>query len=146
MGSSCSPMRNFDSSKTHTLTLYFLDSGSYSRGWLDIFGFFNPTEYDYLRTSQIDWFLQESGKPKPHSGVLQTRLTHFLHSFHPRDCTAFPPRRWERPRPCMGTPGPNHTHDTQTREAQRPHVLPYAIVRLTTLSSKPICILILLLL
>lgn len=37
------------SSKTQLLTLYFLDSGSYSKGWLDWFGFFNPTEYDYFR-------------------------------------------------------------------------------------------------
>jgi hypothetical protein len=35
-------------SKTHLLTLYFLDSGSYSKGYLDWFGFFKPTEYDYL--------------------------------------------------------------------------------------------------
>ena len=48
-------------SKTHVLTLYFLDSGSYSKGILDWFGFFTPTEYDWIRQSQIDWFLQESG-------------------------------------------------------------------------------------
>jgi len=29
---------------------------------LDWFGFFTPTEYDWIRKSQIDWFLQESGK------------------------------------------------------------------------------------
>jgi len=49
-----------DASKTHLLTLYFLDSGSYSKGFLDWFGFFNPTEYDWIRPSQIDWFLQQS--------------------------------------------------------------------------------------
>lgn len=49
-----------DASKTHLLTLYFLDSGSYSRGFRDWFGFFYPTEYDWIRQSQIDWFLQES--------------------------------------------------------------------------------------
>jgi hypothetical protein len=67
-------------SKMHLLTLYFLDSGSYSKGVLDWFGFFIPTEYDWIRQvggsrflflatpfilnytqSQIDWFLQESG-------------------------------------------------------------------------------------
>ena len=46
---------------THLLTLYFLDSGSYSKGFIDWFGFFTPTEYDYIHQSQIDWFLQESG-------------------------------------------------------------------------------------
>ncbi|KAF8159653.1 Metallo-dependent phosphatase-like protein [Crassisporium funariophilum] len=49
-----------DASKTHLLTLYFLDSGSYSKGMLDWFGFFTPTAYDYIRQTQIDWFLQES--------------------------------------------------------------------------------------
>jgi hypothetical protein len=36
------------SSKTSLLTLYFLDSGSYSSGYLDWFGFFFPTEYDWI--------------------------------------------------------------------------------------------------
>ena len=45
---------------THLLTLYFLDSGSYYTGVWDWFGIFHPTEYDYLRQDQIDWFLQES--------------------------------------------------------------------------------------
>ena len=49
------------SSKTHIFTLYFLDSGSYSKGKFDFFGFFTPTEYDWIHQSQIDWFLQESG-------------------------------------------------------------------------------------
>jgi len=54
-------VKSADPSKTHLLTLYFLDSGTYSKGWFDWFGFFNPTEYDYFRESQIEWFLQESG-------------------------------------------------------------------------------------
>ncbi|KAJ3496764.1 hypothetical protein NLJ89_g10439 [Agrocybe chaxingu] len=54
-----------DASKTHILTLYFLDSGSYSKGFFDWFGFFTPTEYDWIRQSQIDWFLQESATIKP---------------------------------------------------------------------------------
>ncbi|KAJ2934881.1 hypothetical protein H1R20_g2293, partial [Candolleomyces eurysporus] len=54
-----------DASKTQLLTLYFLDSGSYSKGFLDWLGFFNPTEYDYIRQNQIDWFLQESASIKP---------------------------------------------------------------------------------
>ena len=49
-----------DASKTHLLTLYFLDSGAYAAGFFSWFGFF-PTEYDYLHQDQIDWFLQESG-------------------------------------------------------------------------------------
>lgn len=52
----------FHRSKTHALTLYFLDSGSYTKGMFDWFGFFTPTEYDWIRQSQIDWFLQESGR------------------------------------------------------------------------------------
>lgn len=36
-------------SMTHLLTLYFLDSGSYSNGILDWFGFFEPTAYDWIR-------------------------------------------------------------------------------------------------
>ncbi|KAI0774766.1 Metallo-dependent phosphatase [Trametes elegans] len=48
-----------DPSKTHLLTLYFLDSGAYYTGVFDWFGF-HPTEYDYIRQNQIDWFLQES--------------------------------------------------------------------------------------
>ncbi|TFK39994.1 Metallo-dependent phosphatase-like protein [Crucibulum laeve] len=54
-------VKSADASKTHLLTLYFLDSGSYSKGFLDFFGFFTPTEYDWIRQNQIDWFLQESG-------------------------------------------------------------------------------------
>lgn len=38
------------SSMTHLLTLYFLDSGSYSKGYLDWFGYFFPTEYDWIHT------------------------------------------------------------------------------------------------
>ncbi|KAG8792115.1 hypothetical protein FRC17_008645 [Serendipita sp. 399] len=53
------PIRSPDPSRTQLLTLYFLDSGAYSEGMWDWFGF-TPTEYDYLRQSQIDWFLHES--------------------------------------------------------------------------------------
>ncbi|KAL5537002.1 DCR2 [Sanghuangporus sanghuang] len=54
-----------DPSKMHLLTLYFLDSGSYSRGFFDWLGFFHPTEYDWIRQDQINWFLQESASIKP---------------------------------------------------------------------------------
>ncbi|PAV20053.1 Metallo-dependent phosphatase [Pyrrhoderma noxium] len=49
-----------DASKMHLLTLYFLDSGAYSKGFFDWFGLFHPTEYDWIRENQINWFLQES--------------------------------------------------------------------------------------
>ena len=58
---------------THLLTMYFLDSGSYSSGAWDWFGFFHPTSYDYLRQSQIDWFLQESCTSFPAVGVFPGR-------------------------------------------------------------------------
>ncbi|KAJ7115908.1 Metallo-dependent phosphatase-like protein [Mycena epipterygia] len=53
-------VRSADASKTHLLTLYFLDSGSYSKGFYNFWGWFTPTAYDWIRQSQIDWFLQES--------------------------------------------------------------------------------------
>jgi len=53
-----------DASKTQLLTLYFLDSGDYV-GKLNWLGFFTPTEYDWIRQSQIDWFLQESASINP---------------------------------------------------------------------------------
>ncbi|KAL0953331.1 hypothetical protein HGRIS_004576 [Hohenbuehelia grisea] len=58
-------VKSADPSKTHLLSLYFLDSGSYSKGLMDWFGFFTPTEYDYIRQNQIDWFLKESSQIKP---------------------------------------------------------------------------------
>ncbi|KAF7309823.1 AIP3 domain-containing protein [Mycena indigotica] len=54
-----------DPSKMHLLTLYFLDSGSYSRGFYNLWGWFTPTAYDWIRQSQIDWFMQESASIKP---------------------------------------------------------------------------------
>ncbi|KAH8832657.1 Metallo-dependent phosphatase-like protein [Flagelloscypha sp. PMI_526] len=58
-------VKSADASKTHLLTLYFLDSGSYSQGILNFWGIFQPTEYDWIRESQINWFLQESSTIKP---------------------------------------------------------------------------------
>jgi hypothetical protein len=49
------------SSKTQLLTLYFLDSGAYSAGYLDWLGA-HPTAYDWIRDTQTNWFLQESGQ------------------------------------------------------------------------------------
>ncbi|KAI0271916.1 Metallo-dependent phosphatase [Russula aff. rugulosa BPL654] len=54
-----------DASKTHLFTLYFIDSGAYAAGLIDWFGFFTPTEYDYIHQDQIEWFLQESGSINP---------------------------------------------------------------------------------
>ncbi|KAK7060853.1 Phosphatase dcr2 [Paramarasmius palmivorus] len=54
-----------DPSKTHLLTLYFLDSNSYSKGVLDFFGFWKPTEYDWIHQDQIDWFLTQSSNIAP---------------------------------------------------------------------------------
>ncbi|OBZ66763.1 putative inactive purple acid phosphatase 29, partial [Grifola frondosa] len=58
-------VKSADPSKTHLLTLYFLDSGSYSTGFWNWFGFFIPTEYDWIHQDQIDWFLQESSAMDP---------------------------------------------------------------------------------
>ncbi|KZT07407.1 Metallo-dependent phosphatase [Laetiporus sulphureus 93-53] len=58
-------VKSADASMTHLLTLYFLDSGSYSRGFFNWFGFFVPTEYDWIHQDQIDWFLQESSSIDP---------------------------------------------------------------------------------
>ncbi|KIJ55458.1 hypothetical protein M422DRAFT_151719 [Sphaerobolus stellatus SS14] len=57
-------VRSPDPSMTHLLTIYLLDSGAYDTGVFDLFGFI-PTSYDYLRESQIDWFLNESAKIQP---------------------------------------------------------------------------------
>ncbi|KIP02828.1 hypothetical protein PHLGIDRAFT_122109 [Phlebiopsis gigantea 11061_1 CR5-6] len=54
-----------DPSKTQLLTLYFLDSGAYSKSLLDIFGFKQGLEYDWIHSDQINWFLQESSLVRP---------------------------------------------------------------------------------
>jgi hypothetical protein len=70
-------------SKMHLLTLYFLDSGSYSSGFFNIWGLFTPTEYDWVRQSQIDWFLQESGPSTlVFSPVCRPPLTPIFDSVH----------------------------------------------------------------
>ncbi|KAG2346718.1 Metallo-dependent phosphatase [Suillus weaverae] len=58
-------VKSADASMTSLLTLYFLDSGSYSSGYLDWLGYFFPTEYDWIHEDQINWFLQESSKIQP---------------------------------------------------------------------------------
>jgi len=54
-------VKSADASRTHLLTLYFLDSGSYSSGVSDWLGLFHGSEYDWIHQDQINWFLQESG-------------------------------------------------------------------------------------
>ena len=49
------------SSKTHLLTLYFLDSGAYAKSWFEITGITHSLDYDWIHQDQIDWFLEESG-------------------------------------------------------------------------------------
>ncbi|KAF9234987.1 Metallo-dependent phosphatase-like protein [Melanogaster broomeanus] len=58
-------VKSADRSMTHLLTLYFMDSGAYSKGYLDWFGYFFPTEYDWIHEDQINWFLQQSGSIDP---------------------------------------------------------------------------------
>ncbi|KAL6299529.1 Metallo-dependent phosphatase [Sparassis latifolia] len=58
-------VKSADPSMMHLLTLYFLDSGSYSKGFLNWFGFFVPTEYDWIHQDQIDWFLEQSASIDP---------------------------------------------------------------------------------
>jgi hypothetical protein len=49
-------------SATTLLTLYFLDSGAYIPNG---FAWWKPLEYDYLRESQIEWYLSESSAIDP---------------------------------------------------------------------------------
>ncbi|KAF9815990.1 hypothetical protein IEO21_04240 [Rhodonia placenta] len=58
-------VKSADASMTQLLTLYFLDSGAYSTGFWDWFGFFVPTEYDWIHQDQINWFLQQSSWVDP---------------------------------------------------------------------------------
>ncbi|KAJ7091319.1 Metallo-dependent phosphatase-like protein [Mycena belliarum] len=58
-------VKSADPSKTHLLTLYFLDSGSYSTGIYNLWGLFMPTAYDWIHRDQIDWFMKESASIKP---------------------------------------------------------------------------------
>ncbi|KAK7466365.1 Phosphatase dcr2 [Stygiomarasmius scandens] len=58
-------VKSADPSKTHLLTLYFLDSGSYSDGQWTFWGQWKPTALDWIRQDQIDWFLQESASIRP---------------------------------------------------------------------------------
>lgn len=43
-------------SKTQLLTLYFLDSGAYSKSVFDIFGFKQGIEYDWIHQVSPYWY------------------------------------------------------------------------------------------
>src|ERR1700761_245448 len=50
-------------SRTQLLTLYMLDSHAYTTKRLPgIWGWFQKLKYDWIKQSQIDWFLAESGE------------------------------------------------------------------------------------
>jgi hypothetical protein len=48
-------------SKTHLLTLYFLDSGAYSNSKFDFFGFMHGTEYDWIHQVRCCVVLAHTG-------------------------------------------------------------------------------------
>lgn len=73
-------------SMMHLLTMYFLDSGAYSKGYLDWFGV-HPTAYDWIHTDQIDWFLQESGEPVLRFSQPGLPFTYNLHRLYQADRT-----------------------------------------------------------
>ncbi|KAG9018004.1 hypothetical protein FRB90_012672 [Tulasnella sp. 427] len=55
-------VRSADASATHILTLYFLDSHGYAKtGWT----FWKPADYDWIKQSQIDWYLEQSALIAP---------------------------------------------------------------------------------
>ncbi|KAK4685487.1 hypothetical protein P7C73_g4662, partial [Tremellales sp. Uapishka_1] len=56
-----------DPSKMHLFTLYFLDSHDYQKTTLP----WAKADYDYLKTSQIDWFLNMSSSISPISRPFQ---------------------------------------------------------------------------
>jgi len=55
-------VKSYDPSATPLLTLYFLDSGAYIPNGI---AWWKPLQYDYIRESQIDWFLGESNAIEP---------------------------------------------------------------------------------
>ncbi|KIY53010.1 Metallo-dependent phosphatase [Fistulina hepatica ATCC 64428] len=55
-------VKSADASKTDLLTLYFLDSGDYAKGFWNWAGIFIPLAYDWIRDSQTNWFLQQSAR------------------------------------------------------------------------------------
>ncbi|KAL4078830.1 Metallo-dependent phosphatase-like protein [Scleroderma yunnanense] len=84
-------VKSADSSATHLLTLYFVDSGSYSKGYFDWFGYFFPTEYDWIHEDQIDWFLRESAQIDPIERPFTPDTTSDLESVWARQAGQVPP-------------------------------------------------------
>ncbi|KAI6122283.1 Metallo-dependent phosphatase-like protein [Pisolithus croceorrhizus] len=96
-------VRSGDSSATHLLTLYFIDSGAYSQGYLDWFGFFFPTEYDWIHQDQIDWFLGESALIYPIERPYTPQTTSDLGDIWRRQSDQVPPstRKLAKPNALM---------------------------------------------
>ncbi|CCL98565.1 uncharacterized protein FIBRA_00565 [Fibroporia radiculosa] len=96
-------VKSADASMTHLLTLYFLDSGAYSKGALSWFGFFVPTEYDWIHQDQTDWFLQESSAIDPiERPFIPDGAKDFGHIWGRQDGSQMaPPRRLAKPNALM---------------------------------------------
>nr|XP_018265265.1 uncharacterized protein I303_01625 [Kwoniella dejecticola CBS 10117]OBR87423.1 hypothetical protein I303_01625 [Kwoniella dejecticola CBS 10117] len=60
-------LHSADASNIHIFTLYFLDSHSYQKKTLP----WRKADYDYLKTSQIEWYLNVSSSIKPISRPFQ---------------------------------------------------------------------------
>lgn len=119
------PVRSPDPSRTQLMTLYFIDSGGYSAGVFDWFGF-TPTEYDYIRQTQIDWFLGES-----------ERAPMLERPFHPdggRDIGHVWGRREIRGRGVMGRK-PREEEDERRRLVKPTGMMFYHIPMLASFSS-----------
>ncbi|KAG6331867.1 hypothetical protein ID866_7223 [Astraeus odoratus] len=100
-------VRSADSSATHLLTLYFVDSGSYSSGYFDWFGYFWPSEYDWIHGAsffdQIEWFLQQSASISPIERPFTPDTTSDLGDLWRRQSDQLPPttRKLARPNALM---------------------------------------------
>lgn len=96
-------VRSGDSSATHLLTLYFIDSGAYSQGYFDWFGYFFPTEYDWIHQDQIDWFLGESALIYPIERPYTPQTTSDLGDIWRRQSDQLPPttRKLAKPNALM---------------------------------------------
>ena len=116
-----------DASKTHLLTLYFLDSGAYAAGLFTWFGFF-PTEYDYIHQDQMDWFLQESGMVYAY-GRGATILTCLTLSLDQPYCATVHARRRQGLWQYLGTSA-TPTSGAETRKTECAYVFPHPSVRL----------------
>ena len=115
-------------SKTHPLTPYPPDSGSYGTGALNWLGLFCGSEYDWIRESQINWFLQESD--------MWSSLQHLRSADVPSVSVNRSHRmnlysRWDQGSrfylETIGN-GPDHSGYPSTCQTERSYVLPYATV------------------